>query len=41
MNAYMLVKGIISVAAQVGDKPNNGDEEVVLEIYAPFTDCTS
>ena len=41
MDAYILVKGIISIAAQERDKPNNGDEEVVLESYAPFTDYIS
>ena len=41
MDAYILVKGIISIAAQEGDKPSNGDEEVALKSYAPFTDCIS
>ena len=36
---YMLPKGTISIAAQAGDNPNNGDEGVVLKNCAPFTDC--
>ena len=30
-DAYLLVKGTISIAAQAGDYPNNGDKEVVLK----------
>ena len=41
MDAYILVKGIISIATQEGDKPSNGDEEVLLKSYASFTDCIS
>ena len=40
-DAYIFVKGTISIAAQPGDNPNNGDIEVVLKNCAPFTDCAS
>ena len=34
-------KGTISIAAQAGDNPNNGDKEVAFKNSAPFTDCIS
>ena len=37
-DACILVKGIISIAAQAGDNPNSGDKELV---FVPFTDCVS
>ena len=40
-DAYMLVKGTISIAPQAGANPNNGDKEVVFKFCAPFTDCIS
>ena len=40
-DAYMLVMGTITVAAQAGNNPNNGDKEVVFKNFAPFTDCIS
>ena len=39
-DAYILVTGTISIAAQAGDNPNNGDKEVVSKNCARFTDCT-
>ena len=39
-DAYILVTGTISIAAQAGDNPNNGDKEVVFKNCARFTDCT-
>ena len=30
-DAYILVTGTISIAAQAGDNPNNGDKEVVFK----------
>ena len=38
---YILVKGFISIAAQVWDNPNNVDKEVVFKNCTPFTDCIS
>ena len=40
-DVYLLVKGTISVAAQAGDYPNNGDKELVFKNCAPFIDCIS
>ena len=41
-DAYILVKGTISIASQAGDNPNNGSKEVVFVLHcAPFTDCIS
>ena len=40
-DAYMLVKGTISIAPQAGANPNNGSKEVVFKFCAPFTDCIS
>ena len=40
-DAYMLVMGTITVAAQAGNNPNNGDKEVVFKNFTPFTDCIS
>ena len=40
-DAYILVKGTISIAAQAGDNPNNGNKEAVFKKCAPFTDCVS
>ena len=34
-DAYTLVKGTISIAAQAGDNPKNNDEEVVFKNCAP------
>ena len=33
---YILVKGIIAIAAQAGDKPNNGNKKVVFKNWASF-----
>ena len=38
-DAYILVKGIISIAAQAGDNPNNANKKLVFKNCAPFTDC--
>ena len=40
-DAYILVKGTISIAVQAGDNPNNGDKEVAFKNCGPFTDCIS
>ena len=40
-DAYILVIGTISIAAQTGDNLNNGDEELVFKNCAPFTDYIS
>ena len=40
-DAYILVKGTISIVAQAGDSPNNGNKEVPFKNCAPFTDCIS
>ena len=40
-DVYILVKGAIPIAAHEGDNPNSGNKEVVLQNYAPFTDCIS
>ena len=40
-DVYMLVMGTITVTAQAGNNPNNGDKEVVFKNFAPFTDCIS
>ena len=38
-DAYILVKGTISIAPQEGDNPNHGGKEVVFKNFSPFTDC--
>ena len=38
-DAYILVKGTISIAAQAGDNPNNANKKLVFKNCAPFTDC--
>ena len=40
-DANILVKGTKSIPAQIGDNPNNRDEEVVFKNYALFIDCIS
>ena len=40
-DAYILVKGTISIAPEAGDNPNNGDKEVVFKNCVPFIDCIS
>ena len=40
-DAYMLVKGTISIAPQEGDNTNNGNKDVVFKNCVPFTDCIS
>ena len=40
-DAYILVKWTISIAAQAGDNPNNGNKEVVFKNCAPSHDCIS
>ena len=40
-DVYILTKATISIAAQVGDNPNNGDKELVFKTCAAFTDCIS
>ena len=40
-DAYILVKGTISIAAKAGNNPNNRDKEVVYKNYTPFTNCVS
>ena len=40
-DAYILVKGTKSMAAQAGDNPNNANIKVVFKNRAPFTDCIS
>ena len=41
-DAYILVKGIISIEAQAGDNPNNGDKVIIVfKNCVPFTDCIS
>ena len=40
-DAYILVKGTISIAAQAGDNPNNGNKEVVFKNCAASNDCIS
>ena len=40
-DAYILVKGTISIVAQAGGNPNNANKKVVFENCAPFTDCIS
>ena len=40
-DAYILVKGTISITAQAGGNPNNKDKEVVFENCAPSTDYIS
>ena len=40
-DAYILVKGSISITAQAEDNPNNGNKEVIFKNCAPFTDCLS
>ena len=40
-DAYILVKGPISVEPQAGANPNNNEKEVVFKNCAPFTDWIS
>ena len=40
-DAYILVKGTITVEAQVGDNSNNAKKKAVFKNRAPFTDCVS
>ena len=40
-DAYIIVKGTISIAAQAGDSPNNGNKKVQFKNCTPFTDCIS
>ena len=40
-DAYILVKGTISIAAQAREDPNNANKKVVFKNCAPFTDCIS
>ena len=44
-NAYILVNGIITITGEGADDDANqvdeGDKEVILKNYAPFTDCIS
>ena len=40
-DAYILVKGTISIAAQTGGNPNNEHKEVALKNCAASTDCIS
>ena len=35
-DVYILVKEIIAIAAQAGDKPNNGNKKVVFKNWASF-----
>ena len=39
-DAYILVKGTISIVPQEGN-PNNRGKEVVIKNWAPFADCIS
>ena len=40
-DAYIVVKGTISIAAQGGDNPNNANKKVIFKNCAPFIDCIS
>ena len=40
-DAYILIKGTISIAAQARDNPNNANKKVVFKNCAPFTDRIS
>ena len=40
-DAYVLVKGTISIAAQAEGNPNNANKKVVFKNCAPFTYCIS
>ena len=40
-DAYILVKGTISIEAQAGKNPNNSNKKIVFKNCAPFTDCIS
>ena len=44
-NAYIFVNGIITITGEGADDDANqvdeGDKEVILKNYAPFTDCIS
>ena len=40
-DVYVFVKGAISIEAQAGYNPNNGDKEIVFKNCAPFIDCIS
>ena len=40
-DAYIPVKGTISITEQEGDNPNNANKKVTFKNCAPFTDCIS
>ena len=44
-DAYILVNGIITITGERADDDTNqadeGDKEIILKNYAPFTDCIS
>ena len=40
-DAYVLVRGTISIEAQAGYNPNNGDKDVVFKNWTPFPGCLS
>ena len=40
-DAYILVKGTITVAVQAGDNSNNAGKRVACKICASSTDCTN
>ena len=40
-DAYILVKGTISITKQTKANPNNDNKEIVFKNCAPFTDCIS
>ena len=40
-DAYILVQGTMSIAAQAWDNPNNAKKKVIFKNCAPFTDCIS
>ena len=40
-DAYILVKGTITVAAETAAEPNNANKKVIFKICVPFTNCRS
>ena len=40
-DAEIIVKGTITIKAEAGGNPNNGNRKVVFKNCAPFTDCIS
>ena len=40
-DAYILVKGTITVAQETAAAPNNANKKVIFKNYAPFTSCIS